>query len=245
METGKSSVPSRSIGTPGGFLRRLVAGDRGAALILAVVTLVVLTVIGIAALTSTNVELRVAQGEKAFNIALYNSDASSAVAAEVLEEAISLRGLPVGTYKDSAGRITIPNDGNFWDEPMVATGAPSAKNGFMIWPRDYYDDQTNASAYDQAGHNQDEDIATARDLRFNMALVSGGGATASADVDVDYLQFEQLAGGSSLTAMGYEGMGKGIAGGGAKRVYGFACRGDGPANTVSRVRIYITYDHII
>jgi hypothetical protein len=236
METGKSSTP---IGRMGGFLRRQVAGERGVALILAIVTLIVLTVIGIAALTSTNVELKVAGGEKAYNIALYSADASSSVTAEVLEEAIAVRGLSSGSYKDSSSRIIV-GDGAFWDEPIVKEG--SAKT-WMSWARDYYSDQTGVRAYDQAEHNHDEDSGSV-DLRIDIPIKSGGSARTSANVDVDYLQFEQLAGGSSLMAMGYEGVGKGIAGGGAKRVYGFADRGDGPTAT-TRVRIYLTYDHII
>jgi len=243
METGKSSTPATPIGRMRGFVRRQVASDRGVALILAIVTLIVLTVIGIAALTSTNVELKVAAGEKAYNIALYNADASSSVTAEVLEEAIALRGLSTGSYKDSSSRIVV-GDGSFWDEPMIKQG--SAKT-WMSWPRDYYNDQTAAKAYDQGEHNHDEDSGSV-DLRIDIPIQSGGAARTSANMDVDYLQLEQLAGGSSLMAMGYEGVGKGMAGGGAKRVYGFANRGDGPVATGSRpnrVRIYLTYDHII
>jgi hypothetical protein len=243
METGKSSTPATPIGRMGGFLRRQLAGERGVALILAIVTLIVLTVIGIAALTSTNVELKVAAGEKAYNIALYNADASSSVTAEVLEEAIVLRGLTAGSYKDSSSRILV-DDGAFWEEPMVKEGSSKT---WMSWPRDYYNDQTAAKAYDQAEHNHDEDSGSV-DLRINIPITSWGSARTSANMDVDYLQFEQLAGGSSLMAMGYEGVGKGMAGGGAKRVYGFANRGDGPVTTGSRpnrVRIYLTYDHII
>lgn len=247
MHHGEPFMSSRSGEARWRFLRRLVAAEHGAALIVAIVTLVVLTVIGIAALTSTNVELRVAQGEKAFNIALYNAEASTSVTAEVLEEAVALRGLANGSYKDSGGRINV-NDGNFWDEPEIfnataMTGAGLTRT-WLTWPRDFYDDQAGATVYDQALHNGDEDSGS-RDLRVNLPLSSGGGARTSADVDADYLQFQMLQGGSILTSMGYEGMGKGVAGGGAAREYGFASRGDGPPNTTNRVRIYVTYQHII
>jgi hypothetical protein len=240
METGKRSTPAMPIGRMRGFLRRQVASDRGAALILAIVTLIVLTVIGIAALTRTNVELRVAQGEKAFNVALYNADAATNVTGEVLEQAIFMRNLSAGSYKDSSSRIYV-NDPNFWDESMVKEGSTKT---WISWPRDYYNDQTDARAYDQAEHNHDEDSSSV-DLRLNLPLTSGGSARATASVDVDYLQFALLEGGSLLQSMGYEGLGKGTAGAGAKRVYGFAFRGDGPANTKNRVRVYVTYDHIL
>ena len=244
METGKSSTPATPIGRMRGFLRRQLASDRGVALILAIVTLIVLTVIGIAALTSTNVELKVSAGERAYNIALYNADASSSVTAEVLEEAIALRGLSTGSYKDSSSRIIV-GDGSFWDEPMLKEG--SAKT-WMSWPRDYYNDQTAAKVYDSAQPTPPDEDSGSVDQRIVIPITTGGTFNTSANVDVDYLEFEQLAGGSSLMAMGYEGVGKGMAGGGAKRVYGFACRGDGPVTTGSRpnrVRIYLTYDHII
>ena len=247
MEIGRSSTPATPIGRTRGFLGRQVASDRGMALILAIVTLIMLTVIGIAALTSTNVELRVAQGEKAFNVALYNADASTSVTAEVLEQAIFMRDLPAGDYKNSSSRIYV-NDPNLWDETMVFDKTQMTAAGltrtYLTWPRDYYNDQSGALAYNTTEHNHDED-SSGVDLRLDLPLTSGGSVRAKANVDVDYLQFEVLEGGSLLQSMGYEGLGKGTAGAGAKRVYGFASQGVGPANTKNMVRVYVTYDHII
>ena len=247
METGRSSMPPTPIGRTRGFLRRQVASDRGMALILAIVTLIVLTVIGIAALTSTNVELRVAQGEKAFNVALHNAEAATNVTAEVLEQALFMRDLQAGSYKDSSSRISV-SDANFWEEPEIfnttAMTAAGLTRTYLTWPRDYYNDQSGNRAYNQTEHNHDEDSGSV-DLRVDLPLTSGGNARARANVDVDYLQFAVLEGGSLLQSMGYEGLGKGTAGAGAKQVYGFAFRGDGPANTNNRVRVYVTYDHIL
>ncbi len=246
MQEGKHSTSSRSSRARWRSLKGLMAGDRGAALIVAVITLVVLTVIGIAALTSTDVELKVARGEKAFNIAFYNAEASISVTADVLEEAIAQRGLPTGTYKDSSGRITV-NDGGFWDEQMVynqaniqAAYTSPPNRDWVSWPRDYYRDQAPTNLVYNQDPSNDEDAVP--DLTVNLPLGSGGNV--QANVDVDYLAFETLPGGSMLMAMGYEGVGKGLAGGGAKRIYGFACRGNGPVSG-TRVRVYVTYDHII
>lgn len=248
MQQGKNSMSSRSSRAPWRFLRRLLVADDGAALIFAVVTLVVLTVIGIAALTSTNVELKVAQGEKAFNIGFYNAEACVSVTEDVLEEALFRRGLATGSYKDSSSRITV-NDGAFWDEPMVynptAMAAAGLTRNYVTWPQDYYNDQTGALVYNDAVRSNPDEDSGNRDLRVNLPLTAGGSARTQGDVDVDRLGFEMVSGGSILMAMGYEGLGKGIAGGGAKLEYGFAARGDVPPGTRQRVRVYVVYEHII
>jgi hypothetical protein len=247
MQHGKNSISSRSCRRPWQFLRRLVVADSGAALIFAVVTLIVLTVLGIAALTSTDVELKVARGEKAFDIGFYNAEASVSITADVLEEGLYLRGLAAGPYKDSGGRITV-NDGAFWDESMVnnptAMTAAGLARDYVNWPQDYYNDQTGALVYDDFVRSTPDEDSGSRDLRVNLPLTSGGSARTQGDIDVDRLGFKMVSGGSILMAMGYEGLGKGIAGGGAKLDYGFASRGDGPV-TGTKVRVYVVYEHIL
>jgi len=260
MENGKARIGFRYFAAMRDGLRHLTTNERGMALILAVVTLVVLTVIGIAALTSTNTDLKVVQAEKAFNVSLYNADAGVTVTAEVLEEAIALRygdSQNNSSYKTSGDLVHLMH-GYFWDESAVKNASAMSSAGlsrtYITWPYDYYDDQNNVVAYAQAAHNHDEDVdpgalnpTKGYDLKVTITL--GGGARVNAQVDVDYIGLEQLAGGSSLMAMGYEGVGKGMAGGGAKRVYGFAVRGDGPSSLFSatspKVRAYVTFDHII
>lgn len=221
-----------------GLSKCLPTNDRGVAMILAITTLIVLNVIGVAALTSTNVELKVASNEKTFNVALYNGEAGINVASEVLEEAIYMRGwgLPGGSshnYKNSTQ--VMVDDTAFWNEPIVST------TNWPKWPLSYCDDQDNNSIkLNQTESNRDEDSVN-KDLTVSLPL--GGSANLAAEMDVDYLHFDVQQGGSTLTSMGYEGAGKGIAAGGSKRVYGFAIRGDGPGN--NRVRIYNTYEHIL
>ena len=235
----------------------LVARDHGMALIVAVVMLVALTVIGIAALTMTNVGLKLAAGEKAFNVSLYNADAGTSVTAQVLEEAILFRGLPRGSFTNTNNQIVV-NDGELWDEPTVFDPASVTSAGltrtYVTWPYDYYDDKQKENPargyrnYGKSAHNHDEDYDGVEtkdtyDLKFDVPM--GNGAAARGGVDVDYLQMEETLGSSTLAGMGYDGQARGVAGGGAKRVYGFAVRGDGPAFTSSKVRAAVTYDHIM
>jgi len=253
----KASRCSRLLHGLRGAVRDLIADDYGMALIVAVVMLVALTVIGIAALTMTDVGLKMAAGEKAFNVSLYNADAGTSVTVAVLEEAILFRGLPRGSFKNTNTQIVV-NDGEFWDEPMVYDPASVTSAGlartYVTWPYDYYDDkrkENSASGYRNYGksaHNHDEDYdgvetSDTYDLKFDVPM--GNGAAAKGGVDVDYLQMEETLGSSTLAGMGYDGQARGVAGGGAKRVYGFAVRGDGPAFTNSKVRAAVTYDHII
>lgn len=252
----KASRCSRLLHGLRGAVGGLIADDNGMALIVAVVMLVALTVIGIAALTMTNVGLKMAAGEKAFNVSLYNADAGVSVTAEVLEEAIALRyddSKNNTSYKTSGDLVHLMH-GSFWDEPMVYNRSAMTSAGltrsYLTWPYDYYDDQHDQVVYAQAAHNHDEDVdpsalnpSKGYDLKVGMML--SGGATVTAQVDVDYLQTEETLGSSTLAGMGYDGQARGVAGGGAKRVYGFAVRGDGPALTNSKVRAAVTYDHIL
>ena len=252
----KASRCSRLLHGLRGAVRGLIADDNGMALIVAVVMLVALTVIGIAALTMTNVGLKMAAGEKAFNVSLYNADAGVSVTAEVLEESIALRyddSKNNTSYKTSGDLVHLMH-GSFWDEPMVynlsAMTSAGLTRSYLTWPHDYYDDQHDQVVYAQVAHNHDEDVdpgalnpSKGYDLKVGMTLSDG--ATVTAQVDVDYLQMEETLGSSTLAGMGYDGQARGVAGGGAKRVYGFAVRGDGPALTNSKVRAAVTYDHIL
>lgn len=97
-----------------------------------------------------------------------------------------------------------------------------------------FEQRASATVPDDSGDlNNDNDVTNAPDITFS------GGINAS--VDVDRGPTLPVAGSSSLTATGYEGEGKGAAGGGTKTVYLFRTKGvtGGRGTSV----LFMSYDH--
>ena len=106
--------------------------ESGAALIMAIMMLVLLTVIGLSALNNTDLELSIAGNEKAHKITYYAADAGNELSKELIEQSIEERGWKneAGTTK-TIGQITIRNK-DFWLnddlDPDPAVDSPSSIN---------------------------------------------------------------------------------------------------------------------
>ena len=165
----------------------LKKNEDGTVLVVALIMLVLLTVIGISASTTSTIEIRIAGNEKFHKMAFYAADGGTEAGAELLEQSIEDRGWSDGSTVGSANIL----NGDFWAnlaEPAVDdVQIPNLGGG-----------QVN--------------------LRFN-------GDT-------------ELSTGSALQiASGYEGKGKGVAGGGAYVVYNIRSFASGQANSKCRVRL--------
>lgn len=85
--------------------------EEGTVLITALMMLVLLTVIGITASTTTNIELQIAGNEKLYKMAFYTADGGTETGYELLEQNIEERGFdgsPVGS-------VTV-NNLDFWSQ---------------------------------------------------------------------------------------------------------------------------------
>ena len=107
------------------------------------------------------------------------------------------------------------------------TVAVSVKDGdFAFEARDLDDD---------ADGNVDNDRITAPDIEFSSPMAG--------TADVDKGPTVPVAGSSAVSAAGYEGAGKGAAGGGLKTVYHIRTRGLFGSRAMSL--LFMTYDHYI
>ena len=99
----KSSVPNK---------------EDGSVLVVALITLVLLTIIGISASTTSNIEIRVAGNEKFHKMAFYAADGGGETGCELLEQNIEDRGFDT----TSVGSTNVTNT-DFWtnlEEPTAA-----------------------------------------------------------------------------------------------------------------------------
>jgi hypothetical protein len=170
--------------------------ESGAALIMAILMLVLLTIIGISALNNTDLELAISGNDKAHKMTYYAADAGNELSKELIERAVENRG-----WKDVAGTtyttgdVTIQNK-DFWLNPdLPAVETPSVTN-------------------------MDADLAFARGRTY---LRVGANSQLSS-------------GGAVQMAAGYEGVGKGAAGGGAWIIYDVRSRHEGVSNSQSQIK---------
>lgn len=83
--------------------------EEGSVLVVALITLVLLTVIGISASTTSNIEIRVAGNEKFHKMAFYAADGGGEAGCELLEQNIEDRGFDAA----SVGSANVAN-ADFW-----------------------------------------------------------------------------------------------------------------------------------
>lgn len=201
--------------------------EGGAALILAITVLIVLTVIGVAALNTSSLQVKMIHNVRLYNTAFYRADGSLNVAVPVVEEILYLRGFSAAPFNFEGSANVVVNDIDFHDEAVVVD-SDGVYKGFDAVD---FPEGTEDSGDDGDG-DRSNDLGNA--TATNPDIVVSG--VVQGAVDVDGLGTTADKGFSILMAMGYEGLGKGVAGGGASRWYEVNARGAGPLNTVSRIK---------
>jgi len=189
--------------------------EDGSALILAILMLAVLTIIGISSITTSTIEIKIAANDKVYKQSFYEADGGTEVGRELLEQNI-------------ACSLGFPND-DFY----IGTAAPFVKvkkKDFYLnvdEPTGEYPSDTNWDFYypdnDNTDNTEDFTIPHTKVLAFGNTILSTGSA----------LQM----------AAGYEGKGKGSAGGGAQIIYNIYSEHQGRQNSKSRIKI--NYRHLI
>ncbi|MFH1490183.1 MAG: PilX N-terminal domain-containing pilus assembly protein [Pseudomonadota bacterium] len=89
--------------------RELLRNEEGSVLIVALVMLVLLTIVGISASTTTSIEIQISGNEKFHKMAFYAADGGTEAGSEILEQNIEARGFSTATL----GSATILNL-DFW-----------------------------------------------------------------------------------------------------------------------------------
>ncbi len=107
-------------------MKKTLKNEKGFVLIVSLMMLVVLMIIGIAATSTTNIELQISGNDKSAQMAFYGADAGNELAKELIEQAIETRGWSDETEETEKviGNATITNK-DFWlndeldDDPAV------------------------------------------------------------------------------------------------------------------------------
>jgi hypothetical protein len=209
--TGKGAWKQASFsgfetGAEGG--ERTRSGERGFVLIGALLIMVLLALIGIAATTTTNLELQIAGAERVHKETFYQAEGGAELGALVLEENISCGGgFLLGSLLNNLVRIDGRLD--FWanDPPVPLPSDETIEDGITIPAvRDF--------------HYPDGYALGQPHINFTVGGVTKMGI-----------------GGAIQTAAGYMGRGKSAAGGGASYLYDMYIQSIGNSQSESMIHI--------
>jgi len=195
----------------------IVTNKRGSALVVALLMLVVLTLIGISATTTTTFELQIAGNDKLFKRAFYSADGATEMGGELIEQNIEDRDWekvdgsgdlsPAGVDIDNTsnfyyrGNVKIAHQNPYMNRQPVENGTPSDANRDAVYPRDATDGIPPYTNIKAVG---------------NTTLSTGSAVQLIA---------------------GYEGKGKGAAGGGAWITYDVRAQRRDLRKTEVRIRL--------
>lgn len=191
----------------------VLTGQQGVALLTGMLLLMIMAVIGIASVTLTGLENRLAGFVRSGEAASVAAEACLQTGVRVIESAIRNGEVPA-ELKDTAtppGPVPSANAGQLYNEIAGAPGFEVYGDSLPATPPVTYPNLAVPSL------NQ----------TLNNFTVQG---------DIDRLQSKQSAGGSLLMLMGYEGLGSGAASGGVEILYRISCLATHSAtNTQSRI----------
>lgn len=183
----------------------LINNENGSALIFAVLILAALTIIGVSSITTSTIEIKIANNDKVYKNAFYAADGGTEVGREMIEQNLACA---IG----------------FASEPLLIV----PNSTLIVEDQDF--------AYKETAPAGDYPSDIERDLHF---------PTDDAQPHTNIVVFgnTQLSTGSALQmAAGYEGKGKGAAGGGAEIIFNIYSKHQG---INSSAHIMINYRHLI
>ena len=197
------------------YLSPTLRNERGSALVVALLMLVVLTLIGISASTTTTFELQISGNDKLYKMAFYQADGGTEAGAELIEQNIEERDW---NKVDGSGDLD-PTTGTTIDDsnPYYRGNLRiESENPYLnLDPVDPVPSDTNRDAVIPAGSAPG---STAPHTNIRV----GGNSVLST-------------GSAVLLASGYEGMGKGAGGGGVWIIYNVRAQHEGVRNSTSRI----------
>jgi Tfp pilus assembly protein PilX len=194
----------RPIVTKQAILRR----EDGIAMLTMLMLTVILTVIGIAAITTTTMDLRLAGGERLREVSINSAEACLSSSVQIIQQ----------TLMNSA-------------IPASITG-PSPMNPVINAPITLQQEIMGVPGFEQSTDSADINAPAPTVFAPNATLTIG---TSTVDIDIDRLFARPKPGSSLAFAAGYEGTGAGAAGGGVEVLYRISCYSRGAANTFGQV----------
>src|SRR3989449_1351433 len=173
--------------------------EDGVAMLTILMLAVILTVIGIAAISTTSQDLKVAGGEKLRATGVNAAEACMSSAVQIIQQ----------TLQNGAVPATLLGAAN----PFIATNAAGLGTAAGKNP-------TPAEVMGQSDKNPDTADFNAPGVAPNAVLTLTG---YSVNMDIDRLYAKPKAGGSLQFAAGYEGTAAGAAGGGIEILFPIDC----------------------
>lgn len=193
-----------------------LAGQEGVALLTVLLFIMIMTVIGIASITISGLENRIASFVRAGEAAAVASESCLHVAVNTIEATIRDSRVPAALLDDAnpAGPVPNANRTDLEKEIMGAAGY-------------------------EAGGTTYSDTLPASYPSFNIGVPSPAQTLNSFAVqgDIDRLHSKAGAGSSTVMIMGYEGLGSGSGSGGTEILYQISCLA---RNTTTNVQSRIT-----
>ncbi|HEB68516.1 MAG TPA: hypothetical protein ENI88_02725 [Desulfobulbus sp.] len=216
-------------------LAKSLDNEGGFVLVTAMLIMVVLTFLGIFATNTSVFDMQVANNDKLARESLYAAEGGLETGIEVTEQNLSCpggfttnRNLPDGTSSTLISGVEVL-DPLLWRQ----NSAPSANQS--LYPGDFY----LAGGANSAARNPYRDVTfPPRDATVNPPQSRGPHTNLSIYGIVSLVQ-----GGAIQVAAGYEGKGKGAAGGGALMVYDIHSQHLGQAGSESILRLQ--WNHVV
>jgi hypothetical protein len=233
---------------------KTLRNEQGFVLVTGLLTLVVLTFLGLAATTNTSIELKIAGNDRLNQENFYDAEANLILGTEILEQNFNcgtgFSNNPGGVnvddsyyYPTSNGSPAVPpKDCPDWQEPKRKYSLIENQirtydqgNAIAFWrnpqPREWDDGWTV---------NRDVTCPAAADAAYPADNIASG-------VNVGYLYIggfsEMLPGGALQMAAGYEGKGKGSASGGVAKIIDIYSIYNGELN--SQTCVVMGWRHLI
>jgi hypothetical protein len=200
---------------------RRIDNEDGSVLIISVLFMIILTLIGVAAMNTGTIEIQIAANEKFHKIAFQNADSGIYATPKFISACLDAGGenVPLAT---APGILLRKNgDSTVWVNVAII---PNVTDGTFYKKMMGYSPYTPSDPPD-----------TATDLRMEID-------SNPVEVDVRWLRAETLSGGGAEFSTGAEGLGSGSAGSAAV-VYSENSFGQGPADSASN--IFAVYRKII
>jgi hypothetical protein len=203
--------------------------DRGSALVIALLMLVILTLIGISSTTTTTFELQIASNDKLFKRAFYNADGATEMAGELIEQNIEERDWE---KVDGGGQLNpagTPIDGS----------NPYYRGNVRIESENPYMNRDSSQAIPFNPTNPADPTTANRDFVY-----TGNAADSSPHTNIKVEGNSTLSTGSAVQLIaGYEGKGKGASAGGAWITYDVRAYHQDVRNT--EVKILLGWRHVL
>lgn len=199
----------------------------GFALVISMLIMLVLTIIGIAANRDTSTELLIAGNDRTHKQTFFEADGATELAAEVLEQNIAC----LDFVANGEGSVTLPVATNVPANSIALDGIVGISgNALQLW-------QNGIGTWTSITNPYPKD--NARDMWFPVHYAADSPHT---NMTVEGTT-ELNVGGSVVFGAGYLGLGRSIAGGGAKLQYEIFSQRIGPNNSESIIRV--EWRHIV